>query len=91
MILTFMVSIFLGMIRAGLIVIPDLPSISEEIIGGTEIVINYIADAAGFVSYIFTPGLIIFILTATTLLFNFDTAYKAFMWGVSKIPWVNIH
>lgn len=81
----------LFLIKLLLLPIPNLPGLPEEIEAATGVITDYVNNAVGFVSYIITPGLLVFMFTAMILVFNLDIAYKAIMWTLGKIPWINIH
>lgn len=91
MILLALITMVLFTIKLMFLPLPNVPGLDSSITDAVGYVTDLINNAAGFVSYIFTPPLITFIIVSTILLFNMDTAYKAVMWTLGKIPWINIH
>jgi hypothetical protein len=81
----------LDLIKLPFLVVPNLPPMASAVTSGVSIITGYLVSAAGFVGYIFSPALLIFILTGLVLIYNMDFLYRVVMWTLGKFPGINIH
>lgn len=90
MILDLMLGMVTNTIMLLLNGLPNIPPLDSTITNSVQIITNYASNAVGFVSYLFTPPLLIFILTTSIILINFSVIYNTVMWVLRKIPFIAI-
>ena len=86
MIIEFILNTVTNVIQSVLGILPDLPAMPAWITDYTDILVSIITAPLEIMAYILTPAILIFVLTTTLVVFNFEIVYHAVMWVVRKLP-----
>lgn len=66
-------------------VVPSIPSFPSGILSSLTYLNTLVGSVVGFVAYLFTPTLTVFIFTSILVLLNFDNVYKLALWFWHKV------
>lgn len=86
MIIEGFIEVFLGIVKGIFYLVPSIPQMDSSIITGVNTMTGYLVGSVAFVAYLFTPALLIFILSSTIVILNFDFFYSVTMWVIRKLP-----
>ncbi len=86
MVVEFLMNMIIGVIRFIFGVIPNLPAMPTFLTDGVTWVTTAISSVLGLFSYIYTPALFIFIITAVFVTLNLKNIYHLVMFVARKLP-----
>lgn len=66
-------------------ILPDIPSMPENISSAMNFVVGLIGDTVGVIAYIYTPPVFVFIFAFFLAILGFDMIYKLALWILHKI------
>jgi hypothetical protein len=90
MILNFIFSSIIGIVKALFTVFPTLPATPSAVTTAGSWVTDTIASVASVLQLIFGTTLLTAIILIVVSIFSFETVYHSVMWVVRKIPFLNV-
>ena len=90
MILENLLNILLSSIEVILSILPDIPSLSDELLSSAYSFIDLIFDNVGLLGLFIPISTIKVVVPLVLVIVNFDKIYKLTMWVLNKIPKLDI-
>lgn len=90
MILANLFNILLSSIEVVLSLLPDIPSLPEELLSSAYSFIDLIFDNVGLLGLFIPISTIKVVVPLVLLIVNFDKIYKLTLWVLNKIPKLDI-
>lgn len=90
MILANLFNILLSSIEVVLSLLPDIPSLPEELLSSAYSFIDLIFDNVGLLGLFIPISTIKVVVPLVLVIVNFDKIYKLTMWVLNKIPNLDI-
>lgn len=90
MILANLFNILLSSIEVVLSLLPDIPSLPEELLSSAYSFIDLIFDNVGLLGLFIPISTIKVVVPLVLLIVNFDKIYKLTLWVLNKIPKIDI-
>ncbi len=90
MILENFLNILLSSIEVILSILPDIPSLSDELLSSAYSFIDLIFDNVGLLGLFIPISTIKVVVPLVLVIVNFDKIYKLTMWVLNKIPKLDI-
>lgn len=90
MILANLFNILLSSIEVVLSLLPDIPSLPEELLSSAYSFIDLIFDNVGLLGLFIPISTIKVVVPLVLLIINFDKIYKLTLWVLNKIPKLDI-
>lgn len=67
-------------------VLPSLPPAPVWLTDTLDTFVTSVSVAIGFISYVFTPTIFIFVLVTSVAIINFEYIYNTVLWVLRKLP-----
>lgn len=90
MILENLLNILLSSIEVILSILPDMPSLPDELLSSAYSFIDLIFDNVGLLGLFIPISTIKVVVPLVLVIVNFDKIYKLTMWVLNKIPKLDI-
>lgn len=90
MILENFLNILLSSIEVILSILPDIPSLPDELLSSAYSFIDLLFDNVGLLGLFIPISTIKVVVPLVLLIVNFDKIYKLIMWVLNKIPILDI-
>lgn len=90
MILANLFNILLSSIEVVLSLLPDIPSLPEELLSSAYSFIDLIFDNVGLLGLFIPISTIKVVVPLVLVIVNFDKIYKLILWVLNKIPKLDI-
>lgn len=90
MILENLLNILLSSIEVILSILPDIPSLPDELLSSAYSFIDLIFDNVGLLGLFIPISTIKVVVPLLLVIVNFDKIYKLTMWVLNKIPKLDI-
>ena len=90
MILENLLDILLSSIEVILSILPDIPSLPDELLSSAYSFIDLIFDNVGLLGLFIPISTIKVVVPLVLVIVNFDKIYKLTMWVLNKIPKLDI-
>lgn len=90
MILENLLNILLSSIEVILSILPDIPSLPDELLSSAYSFIDLIFDNVGLLGLFIPISTIKVVVPLVLVIVNFDKIYKLTMWVLNKIPKLDI-
>lgn len=90
MIIMSIITIVLAILSGIMGLLPNIPEMPNVVKDGVDLIFSYMVSITGFVAYLMTPPLLVFILTGTIVMLSWSLIYNGFMWVIRKLPVVGI-
>ena len=90
MILENFLNILLSSIEVILSILPDMPSLPDELLSSAYSFIDLIFDNVGLLGLFIPISTIKVVVPLVLVIVNFDKIYKLIMWVLNKIPKLDI-
>jgi len=76
---------FQAIVQAALFLLPSIPQMPEGLQSAFDTIENTIGGVVGVIAYIYTPPVLLFLLTFVLAILGFEFIYKFVLWVLHKI------
>lgn len=85
MITEAILNIFQTVVQALLFLLPNIPQISNDLLNGITAFTDTVVDVIGVISYLYTPAMLVFVITLFIAVLWFDNIYGFVLWLYHKV------
>lgn len=68
-----------------LAMLPPIPAMPSGVQSALDYIVDVIGQVVGVISYLYTPVVFVFVITAILAILSFDFIYKFVLWILHKI------